>query len=663
MQFDRNIKKTLTQFVFVRVLLITALLGFNSWSILNQSSNTNTSSFVFWCIGLTYAISILNILAFRYSKNLATIGYIQLTIDVVLSTCTIYITGSAVTIFLYLLIIFGSSVIFGANSAVIFAALCGLSYSLLSSGTLAVLDPVNGTVSTQDILSVYLALVAVAVASGYLTKQLDFARNIANERARDIDKLSKENKLLLEDISEGIISLDADFIVLNANKAARQILGFNSDITGTSLDSILKEYGMDSKFDIKSTEDNEKPRELCLRHPETEAKIHISYLLRHFDSEDGSPTRHILALSDISHVRSMEEQLKLHEQMTKLFAEEQSRPWEEGSHQEQNSMIGESTVMQQVFSLVKRIAQSGASVLISGESGTGKELIARSIHTQGPRAEQPFVAINCGAIPENLIESELFGHKKGAFTGAIADNPGLFRQGNNGTVFLDEVGELPAHLQTKLLRVLQEKQVRGVGDTRDVSIDVRIIAATNRDLRKEVKLGNFREDLYYRLNVVNVILPPLRERKEDIPLLVRHFISTHCTPDTPLPRVSPEAMQCLMNHDFPGNVREMENIVERALVLGGNAILPEHLPEDVQTSKRSRNASARNIKSDFQTEIIILPISLEDELSKIERAYLEQALEQSGGIKKEAASLLGLNFRSFRYRLKKYEISDSEETS
>ena len=345
----------------------------------------------------------------------------------------------------------------------------------------------------------------------------------------------------------------------------------------------------------------------------------------------------------------------MHEQMTKLLASVDQNKAAIDFNDVQ--IVGETQIMKKVYNLVERVAGSDASVLISGESGTGKELIARAIHHHSPRNQRPFVAVNCGAIPENLIESELFGHKRGSFTGAVNDSPGLFRQAHTGTIFLDEVGELPIALQTKLLRVLQEKMIRPVGEVRDIPVDVRVVAATHRDLKKEIEIGGFREDLYYRLNVVTIPLPSLRERREDIPLLVRHFIARNASEDSPLPKISPEALQLLMNFDFPGNIRELENTIERAIVLGGQAILPEHLPDEIlnfSSNKTTMSSSA----NDEETAIVLLPIDLERELEKIERRWLTEALEQSSGIKKHAAEMLGLNFRSFRYRLKKYGMGD-----
>jgi len=292
-----------------------------------------------------------------------------------------------------------------------------------------------------------------------------------------------------------------------------------------------------------------------------------------------------------------------------------------------------------------------ANVLILGESGTGKELVAKAVHYNSPRRDKPFVAVNCGAIPETLMESELFGHKKGAFTGAIADRPGLFEQANGGTLFLDEIGEVPLQLQAKLLRVLQEREFRRVGGSQEIKTDVRIIAASNRDLEEQVKEGSFREDLFYRVNVVQIRMPSLRERPEDIPLLVEHFYKKFVPPPYNGEIISSEALKALVSYHFPGNVRELENLVERCLVLGDKTISRETLPAQIIEFSPSATSAGQSV----------LPpegMNLEAYLDGIEKRFLLQALEKSGGVKKKAAEILGLSFRSFRYRLAKFGMDE-----
>jgi two-component system response regulator PilR (NtrC family) len=319
-------------------------------------------------------------------------------------------------------------------------------------------------------------------------------------------------------------------------------------------------------------------------------------------------------------------------------------------------LLGKSRAMQKVFELIGKIHSTRTSVLITGESGTGKELVARALHSEGNRAKLPFVAVNCGAIPEELMESELFGHRKGAFTGAIADTPGLFQEAGGGTLFLDEIGELSLGLQVKLLRVLQERKVKAVGAAEEVEVDVRVIAATNRDLEAEVARGAFRADLYYRLNVIEVSLPPLRHRREDIPLLAEHFLRKFGVEHGRAPRMSAEAMRRLESYDFPGNVRELENLVERAVALSSSSMIGLSDLPDVRPSKMASSAEA---PSAFPDE----GVDLDRLIADYERSWVLRALEHTGGVRKRAATALGISFRSLRYRLVKLGIDkgDPEE--
>ena len=328
-----------------------------------------------------------------------------------------------------------------------------------------------------------------------------------------------------------------------------------------------------------------------------------------------------------------------------LRAQVKSR-WSEGQ------LIGKSPAMDRLRDMVKRVAGATTSVLITGESGTGKEMVARSLHFQSPRAEKPFVVLNCGAVPENLIESELFGHVKGAFTGATAAKEGLFRAADGGTLFLDEVGELPPPLQVKLLRVLQDRTVRPVGGSNEVEVDVRVLAATNRDVESEVQAGTFREDLFYRLNVIRIDVPPLRERQEDVPVLANYFLDKHAALQGRRLELSADATRWLAQQTFPGNVRELENIIERGVTLArGNTVEREDLG-DSHPSKKAMNLS----------HIPEGSFDLDDYLTQVERELLFRALDQAGGVRKKAAELLGMSFRQFRYRLAKHvspEVGDA----
>jgi two-component system response regulator PilR (NtrC family) len=333
-------------------------------------------------------------------------------------------------------------------------------------------------------------------------------------------------------------------------------------------------------------------------------------------------------------------------------------------------IIGESKPVRDMLTLISKVAVTKTNVLIIGESGTGKELVARMIHETGALKGKPFVPVNCGAIPETLIESEMFGHKRGSFTGAVGDKMGLFEAANQGTIFLDEVGELPLSMQVKLLRAIQERSIRKVGGNDDIKVDVRIIAATNRDLEAAVAKGTFREDLYYRLNVILIKTPPLRERHGDIGLLIDHTVArVSAKYKRDGLTISAEAKLALERYSWPGNIRELENVMERAVTLETTdqiqlMNLPQPIIDLAGVVIGSSSASSVNTSSvgsggqlsvppaDFSKG----PLNLDEILNNIEKAYLFAALEKSGGVKKKAADLLGITFRSIRYRLKKLGV-------
>jgi len=321
------------------------------------------------------------------------------------------------------------------------------------------------------------------------------------------------------------------------------------------------------------------------------------------------------------------------------------------------NIVGQSSKMLALYDLLEKVSVTKTNVLITGESGTGKELVAKAIHYNSPRKEKPFVTLNCGAIPESLIESELFGHMKGAFTDAIATKKGLFEVADEGTIFLDEISELPFLMQVKLLRVLQDREFKRVGGTEDIRVDVRIIAATNRDLEEAVReTKTFREDLYYRLNVIQIKLPSLRERKEDILPLAEHFLRKYSEElNKRITRITPDALRILLEFDYPGNVRELQNIIERAVALEGT----EELTAPNLTSYLEKSSSFK--KGWIDLDIPNEGIDLEKVVEEIERVLLLKALDRTKGIKKKAAELLHINFRSMRYRLEKYGLSNGAE--
>ena len=356
----------------------------------------------------------------------------------------------------------------------------------------------------------------------------------------------------------------------------------------------------------------------------------LDYITKPFDIDELK-----IIIRNALHKRELEqENILLKRELTKIYSFE--------------NIIGKSKKMQEIFNLIEKIAPTDATVLIYGESGTGKELVAKAIHYKSLRRKNKFVSINCGALPENLLESELFGHVKGSFTGAYSDKRGLFEVANKGTILLDEIGEMSPMTQVKLLRALQERKIRRVGGVDEIEIDVRIIAATNQNLKEKIKKGEFREDLFYRLNVISITIPPLRERKEDIPLLVEHFVEKYSKQfQKDKKEVSPEVMKVFQDYHWPGNIRELENVIERAMALAqGDKITIDDIPKEI-----------------IYPATIEMPISIPEEgfnlnshLEELSRRYIEYALIKAERNIKRAAELLGISYRSLRHYIDKYQI-------
>jgi two-component system response regulator PilR (NtrC family) len=321
-------------------------------------------------------------------------------------------------------------------------------------------------------------------------------------------------------------------------------------------------------------------------------------------------------------------------------------------------LIGNSPGMMHIYNMIDQVSNTRTNIFISGESGTGKELIARAIHEQSDRSGKPFMVIHCGGIPETLMESELFGHMKGAFTGATQDKKGLFEMAHEGTVFLDEIGELTMPLQVKLLRAVQDRVFKTVGGTRDISVDIRIISATNKNLEDEIINGRFREDLFYRLNVIEIKVPPLRDRKSDLRALSQHFLDKYTREmEKEITKISSYAIDLLNKYDFPGNVRELENLMERSVALSTtNIILPDSLALSVHKSRWIEGIRDRR----FDIDEVAMGVYLDDILEEIERAYISKALEHSDGKKQKAADLLNISFRAIRHRISKLGLEKDD---
>ncbi|MFN8642228.1 MAG: sigma 54-interacting transcriptional regulator [Candidatus Binatia bacterium] len=633
-------------------------------------------------VAVTYAFSAVSALLVPHARRLRLFTAVQIAFDVLLVTGVIHLTGGVESPFTFLYslpIINGAVLLFGEGA--LFAALAAaVAYDALLV-TLAAAG--HGGIDRQVALrlgSANLTFGMIAFLASILTRRLDAAERLLRAKQAERDHLALLQDTLSRTINSGLLTTDAEGRVTSADAVAGALIGRPAErLVGEDIGAIfapLRQTAAARLAFLQSSAASE-PVEF-LHHDEAGNVSHLRCVGAPLASTFGHP---IGALYVLQNVTQLKEDLAAAEPTPADLGEDLGRidldATEEVS-EAADGLYGVSPAIGRIRDLIERVAVSDATVLIAGESGTGKEVVARALHSRSPRRDKRFVAINCGAIPENLIESELFGHVRGAFTGAIADRPGCFRQADGGTLFLDEIGELPLHLQVKLLRVLQERTFRPVGGETNVAVDVRIVAATNRDLHGLVQAGKFREDLFYRLNVIAVELPPLRERREDIPLLIRHFLRQFSDMhERRVSRFSVGAGRVLLQHGYPGNIRELENIVEHAVALcDGDTATEEHLPPYLTGEMPYRVSSSAAAATNGHAPAIADgpppawpapprlptqadPVDLEADLAAYEKAILLRALDQAGGVKKRAAELLGINYRSLRHRLQKYGLSDA----
>jgi two-component system, NtrC family, response regulator PilR len=653
-------KRMLQLFMLLRVLMVVFFVGLYSGYFTGDRHQIDTNARILFLI--VSLASFLQLVLLHMISSTRITGFFQLSLDIVLLTYVLSVTENSASFSFYLILIICASLVTSSFSAVLIAALSGICYALLLSGFFQEAVPLNSP-PTGEILLSYAAFIGAALVSGFYARRREMLILSMKAQSHELESLTQKQMQLMNSMAEGVITLDLDSAITGINDAAKAILGLGSmspeAIVGEKFDSALQHFGT-APSDVVSAINANGSCEMKVRRSDSEESV-VKCTAMEIANASGGKNGKIVFISDVSKLKSIESRLEFHEKMTRLLSELESA----GSDtlDEPSLLIGKSPQMHEIHAMIKKIAPAEAPVLLLGESGTGKEVVARSLHVYSHRKSKSFVPVNCGAIPDTLIESEFFGYVKGAFTGADRDTPGLFREADGGTLFLDEVGELPLHLQSKLLRVLQEQVVRPVGSAREIPVNVRIIAATNRDLKEAVDKGQFREDLYYRLRVVEIKIPPLRDRREDIPFLIAHFLDQVGYADRHSSSVSPQALSCLMSYSYPGNIRELENILSRCMVLGGGAILPEHLPEEVRVCV-SGNVSGTASRSSYypasEAALVDVPVDLEQLLSELEQRYILEALGKSGGVKKEAAKLLGLNFRSFRYRLKKYNIDSGD---
>jgi PAS domain S-box-containing protein len=621
---------------------------------------------LFVVMAILFGISALSGFSIINRKHAAWINLAELLVDGVVITGIIYVTGGAVSPLLFLYLPFLVVVAFasGRNIALSIAAFCLVLYSSLAiamnSGLiLAFADQSYYTIPAFNLnlqlAGLMFSMFLIVMASDFLRTRLLQSNDYVMRSMRMLEFLHNQQTALFDEIPTGLVLLDHSQTIVQMNRTAQNILGSNSnECIGRQFPLIWKQL---TGTDWESWQQNLNQRvsaEISFCDCHTKQTVNIMLATRNIMLEHAELPGKMVLFQDVTKLRELENRLAAQDQIAQLLTSPNSPQILKSS--QLDKFVGQSSAMINLLDSIRRLTNSKANVLITGESGTGKELIAKALHYEGDLAEKPFVAVNCGAIPAELIESQLFGHKKGSFTGAISDHKGFFEQANGGTIFLDEIGELPLAMQTKLLRVIQERIIRPIGAEKEIAIDVRIVAATNRDLNKDVSSGAFREDLLYRINVVHLVLPPLRERREDIPLLVKGILNKLVPAGEELPLVSPAALKLLLEHSYPGNIRELENILERAYVFNSQAILPENLKLEV--THNGKHAAETKV---MELDQMLLPAELDKVLDEVERRYLEAAYQRTNGSKKAAAELLGINFRSIRYRLDKYGIAKSDQ--
>jgi len=621
----------------------------------------------------TYGFSIISAVVLHRVRRLNLYTHAQIIFDVLLVTGMVFMTGGVESPFpfLYSLPIINGAGLLLTEGAAVGAIASIIAYSALVLGTATEWIPRSyifgqpqfDLQSSLRFFSNNVTFALVGLLATILTRRLYSMEILIRERQGERDRLIVLQEAIGRTIGSGLIVTDPSGKITSVDEtAAAMVRMAATDMIGHDIGETFPplQLTVSARRRFLQSHDKMDPIEFTHQAPE-QPPIHIRCATDLLRDTYGNPIGVLNVLQDITRLKEIDEQQTPTQQIEALFREDLEAAAEIA--EESDGLYGISSAINKIRQVIDRVAKSDATVLISGESGTGKELVARAIHARSARRQKPFVAVNCGAIPENLIESEFFGHVKGAFTGAIADRPGCFRAADGGSIFLDEIGELSLHLQVKLLRVLQERVFRPVGSETNVAVNVRVIAASNRNLAAEVKAGRFREDLFYRLNVIAIDVPPLRDRREDIPLLARHFLRQFADMHhRNVMKISPTATRRILEYGFPGNVRELENVIEHAIALcDGDTIEEQHLPEYLRDAATPGPATAQNRVTALNLPKRLLNgINLDADVADYEKNIILQALEQSGGVRKRAAELLGINYRSLRHRLQKYGISSGE---
>jgi two-component system response regulator PilR (NtrC family) len=669
LEAENDLRRRLQWFLLLRVGITTGLLGTSVWLYYYSFGGVDTSSgrVVLSAIAVIYFISLSSALLLSRVRDLTLFAYGQVVLDTLFITGIVLLTGgldSPFSFFYNLSILNAAFLLYrhGALVAASLAALCYggtidlLYYRILPPTGFVPLSFLSASPAPNMQLTIRLVVnlssfYVIAFLGSYLTQRLSKAETLLAERDVALGRLSSLYQGVIKTLDKGVLIADANGIIEYANGSIAEIVGSTpSALTGQLVDDILPELDL--------SQPSYTPLEFTFQREDSNTERTLRATLSPLNDTYGNRFGALYSVQDVTSVKEMERGLREAEELERATVLE--GPVELDSFA---GLIGRSEAMRKVYRVITKVAECTTTVLITGESGTGKELVARAIHDKGPRAARPFVPVNCGAIPAALMESELFGHVKGAFTGAVSDRTGLFRQADGGTLFLDEVGELPLTLQVKLLRVLQDHEVVPVGGNKGARVDVRVLAATNKNLEKEVAAGRFREDLFYRLNVIRIALPPLREREGDLPLLLRQLINRFAEANGKIiDKISPLAMRALLDYPYPGNIRELENVIQLAVTMAeGETIqladLPTRLQQDSAQFRPDLSLAGSPQSQSADPDFFSKGVSLDAELEAYEQNILRAALERSGGIQKKAAEFLGINYRSLRHRLQKYNLS------
>jgi transcriptional regulator with PAS, ATPase and Fis domain len=650
-----DLRSRLGWFLLVRLLLVSAFLG--GAAVLYTRGHAATGPDLrLGLIALGYGITAISGLLLPSVRRVLLYAAVQIGVDLGLVSLVIVLTGALESPLpvLYNLVILNAALLGLARGITATAAAAALCYG----GVLAILrattpDDVHVAQHAFTHATNLLSFFAIAMLARYLTTQLAAAENLLAQNREALGRVQALQRLVANAVDNGLLVTDAGGRITSANPTAAEILGLDP----TAGAGMLLETLLPAAADLPA---DAPPVELTIG-DSSDARRVLRVKAATVTDTYQHPIGRMYVLQDVTTVREMESRLRDHETIEAYASS--VLPLDDTPVTAFEGLVGESEVMRRLFTLIAKVAPTDSTVLITGESGTGKELVARAIHARSLRGKHEFVAVNCGAIPETLIESELFGHVRGAFTGAIADRHGLFRQAHGGTIFLDEIAELPPPMQVRLLRVLQDHQLAPVGGSGSITVDVRVVAATNRDLERLVADGRFREDLYYRLNVIRLTTPSLRERPEDVPPLLLHLLR-HCSTrhGKTVARVSPRTMRTLVTYAYPGNVRELENIVDHAVTLCDGDILTEQDLPAYLSARPEPAVPALDPGPTPAPEPLFLPgRSLDDQLATYERDMLVAALDRAGGVRKRAAELLGIKYRSLRHRLSKYGLAVGDD--